>query len=106
MDNFIVVISTINDYNKGKEIARKLVEDKLAACVNIIPKVSSVYSWQGEICEDDECLMVMKTKGDLFEPLKDNLIKLHPYKVPEIISFRIKDGNKSYLEWINNSVID
>lgn len=102
--NEILVLCTINDLDRAKNISKILLEDKLIACVNIIPKVTSLYRWQGEICEDSEYLMVLKSRSSLFEVLKNKISALHPYEVPEIISVEIKEGAKSYLEWLNKEL--
>ncbi len=101
MTDYILVLCTINDKEKAKEIARKIVTDKLCACVNILPNVCSVYSWKEKLEEDNELLMIIKTRKSLFERLKNEISNLHPYEVPEIISVEIQDGNKEYLEWLS-----
>lgn len=100
---YIIVLCTINDFNQAKEISKIIIEEKLAACVNIIPKISSIYFWNDEIVEDDEYLMIIKTRRNLFKELKLKITQLHPYDVPEIISLNIEDGSKLYLDWIKNS---
>lgn len=99
----ILVLCTINDLKTAKSISGKLVEEKLAACVNIIPQITSIYFWKNEIVEDSEYLMLIKTKNMHFDELKKRILSLHPYEVPEIISLKIDDGSKSYLDWIGNS---
>ena len=100
---YILVLCTINDMNKAKKISGKLVREKLAACVNIIPKISSIYFWKDEIVEDEEYLMLIKTKNILFDELKQRIIELHPYEVAEVVSLKIDNGSKAYLKWIGNS---
>lgn len=81
-------------------IADAILKDRLAACVNIIPTVRSKYWWNGEINTEDESLLVIKTRDDLILSLIDRIREVHPYQVPEIIAFEIKEGNADYLKWI------
>ncbi len=103
---YIIVLCTINDLEKAKEIAKIIVEEKLAACANILPKGTSIYFWKEEVVEDEEYLMIFKTRKMLFEELKFKLLKLHPYDTPEVISVKIDEGSKNYLDWISSSTRD
>lgn len=103
MSPYILCLVTIDDLDKAAYIARTLVEKRLAACVNIMPQVRSIYSWKGEICDEPERLMIMKTRYDLFERLQNEIKKLHPYEVPEIISINIDRGLPEYLRWIDET---
>ncbi len=96
-----LLLSNTNSIENAKLIANTLIKKHLAACVNIIPQVKSIYSWNNEITEDEEYLMLIKTKKDLFQQVKEEIEKLHPYEIPEIISLEISQGNEKYLEWIN-----
>lgn len=98
---YILVLCTINSIDDAKLISKKLVEEKLVSCANILPNMTSIYAWNNEIVEDIEFLILMKTKENLFEELKSRIVQLHEYEVPEIVSFDIKDGLESYLNWIN-----
>lgn len=100
---FIIILSTINDFLKAKEISHKLVEEKLAACINIIPQITSIYHWQNEITQDSEFLMLIKTTKTNFDKVKQKITELHPYEVPEIISLKLDDGSAPYLDWIKHS---
>ena len=105
MSDFVLVFCTINDFEKAREISRKLLEEKLIACSNIIPKVTSIYQWKGDICEETEYLMLMKTKYAVFDVLKVRITELHPYEVPEVLAIDIKEGIEDYLNWVEQSVI-
>ena len=102
MDNSsaIVVLITASSAEEAENIAKSLVEDKLVACVNIIPQIKSVYWWEGKVCEDDEIMLISKTKKSLFTTLIDRVKSLHSYEVPEIISFPISEGSPEYLNWL------
>lgn len=100
----IVILCTTNSQESALNIAQTLVKNKLCACVNIIPKVYSVYSWKDKIETDEEYLMLIKTKKDLFEQVNQKIQEIHPYEVPEVISLDITEGSKSYLDWIVSNV--
>jgi periplasmic divalent cation tolerance protein len=101
---YCVVLITAPQGEKAEKLARLLVEEKAAACVNIVSEIRSFYWWEGAVKDEKETLLIAKT-----DKLKvSRLIKLvkanHPYKVPEIISLKIKEGNRDYLKWISDSV--
>lgn len=83
-------------------LARALVEARLAACVNLLPGVRSVYRWQGAVEESDETLLLIKTAADRFEALKAELLRLHPYELPEIIAVPLTHAHTPYLQWLLN----
>lgn len=100
-----IVISTAPP-DKAPELARTLVEERLAACVNIVPAVRSIYRWQGELCDDAEALMLIKTTAAQVGPLAARLGELHPYDVPEVVSVALEagEGNAEYLAWVVENV--
>ncbi|AWR95020.1 divalent-cation tolerance protein CutA [Acidianus brierleyi] len=100
----ILILSTIPEIKTGKHIAKTLVDEKLAACVNIIPYIRSFYIWEGKTEEDDEALMIIKTEKDLENRIIQRIKELHPYSLPEIITFNISGGLPEYLNWIFESV--
>ena len=100
MNKFVVVLCTVDNLESAKKIARIVVEERLAACANIMQGLSSIYHWKGEIVEDSECLLILKTKATLLEVLKNKILEIHPYEVPEIISLGIDNGFDKYLDWI------
>lgn len=91
---------TVPNVDVGKQIARHLVEHKLAACVNILPGVTSIYSWQGKVEEDSELLLMIKTRTELIGELTSAVKSLHPYQVVEVISTQLGPGNPPYLDWL------
>lgn len=95
-----VVFVTVGKREEAERIASTLVEEKLAACCNLVPAVQSVYRWQGKICRDEETLMIVKTRQALFGALRARVAELHSYDVPEIISLPIAAGHAPYLRWI------
>lgn len=103
--DFIVVLITTGSYEEALKIARTLVEEKLAACVNVIPEVSSFYWWEGKVQEDKEAMLIVKTTASAFPALEKRVLELHSYTVPEIIALTIKEGFKGYLDWLADSVL-
>jgi len=101
MPDYIVIYITTGSVNEAEKIGRALVEEKLAACSNIISPIRSIYRWQGKICDDKEALMVLKTRKKHFEQIVKRVETLHSYDVPEIIAIPIIEGSSKYLSWIN-----
>lgn len=97
---FIVIYCTVPNKKEGTEIAKVLLEQKLVACINIIDKVESIFSWDGEIMEEKEALMMIKTKKELFSQINHTIQKLHSYNVPEVIAMPIIEADETYLKWI------
>ncbi len=96
----IVVFITVSSEDEAAKIAKALVENKLAGCVNIIKNIRSIYSWQGKIEDEPEVLMIAKTQKHLFDSLMKRVKELHSYTVPEIIALPIIEGSKDYLKWL------
>lgn len=103
MSEHSVVLVTCPDRDSGAKIAGKLVEEKLAACANLLDGVTSIYSWKGEIQQDAEVLLIIKTRRAHFSLLEGRVKDLHPYEVPEIICMDIAAGNIPYLNWIDET---
>lgn len=100
----IVVLTTVGTEEQANGIARELIASRLAACVNIVPGIRSVYRWRGKVCEDGEWLLVIKTVEDEFEAVSETIQELHSYDVPEILAFSVTQGEEAFLEWIETSV--
>jgi periplasmic divalent cation tolerance protein len=99
-EEFVVVLVTVPSEDVAVKLANALVSEKLAACVNILPSVRSIYSWQGTVCDDSELLCVLKSRRTLFAALRNRVLALHPYDVPEIIALPLADGDGAYLTWL------
>ncbi len=104
MDDRFVVLVTVPSQAVGKDLARMLLGEKLVACVNIVPSIVSLYTWEGELCSDDEALLVIKTTEAALQELVSAINEDHPYDVPEIIALPITAGSKEYLNWIDEVV--
>jgi len=104
MTDKIVVLSTCDSAESARQLARHLVERRVAACVNIFPSVTSVYRWKGKIEEAQEWLLVIKSRRDLFDALREEILKVHSYDVPEIVAMPIVDGSERYLAWLDEEL--
>ncbi len=104
MTNKIVVFCTCGSAGEAEMLARHLVEQRLAACVQVTAGVKSFYRWRGELAADLEFQLTIKTRRDLFAQLSSEIRKLHSYEVPEIIALPVVDGAETYLEWMDNEL--
>ncbi|OGW56121.1 MAG: cytochrome C biogenesis protein CcdA [Nitrospirae bacterium RIFCSPHIGHO2_02_FULL_42_12] len=100
---FIVILITAGSVEEGEKIANALVESRLAACANIIPSVRSIFFWEGKTCQEQEVLLVVKSRRQLLEKIIDKVKQVHSYKVPEIIALPVIDGSREYLKWVEES---
>ena len=100
----IVIFCNAPNRIEAKLIARELVEQKLVACVNLVDKVESIYAWQGAVHNETECMMVMKTKKNMFDKVNEIIQSLHSYDVPEVISLVIDKGDRKYIDWLDTEV--
>lgn len=100
MTEFVVVLITASKEEEAAEIARDLVNSGLAACVNIIKNVRSIYRWHGKTEDEAEVLMAVKTRRELFGELEKKVRELHSYQVPEIIALPVVEGSGDYLRWL------
>ena len=99
-----IVLTTATSDEEAYKIAHHLVERRLAACVNVVPQITSVYRWQGKVEEAREWLLIVKTTDAAFAAVRDAIAEVHSYDVPECICLPIEDGSPSYLKWIGESV--
>ena len=104
MPTHTVIITTCENKEQARNLARGLVENKLAACVQLIP-IESVYRWEGKIVEAGEFLLLIKTKSELFSEVEKYIISHHSYSTPEIISLPVEKGFEKYLNWIDENTI-
>jgi len=100
----VVILVTAASRRECRKIARRLVEAKLAACVNITQPIESIYRWEGKVADEKEFLMLIKSTRELFPEIKLEISKLHSYHTPEIICLPIIDGSRNYLQWVSDSV--
>ena len=97
----LIVLTTVGKPEDAEWISREVVERGLAACVNIIPSVTSIYRFRGEVEKSDEILLLMKTTGERFEALREAVVSMHTYEVPEVIALEIDAGHMPYLAWLD-----
>lgn len=102
-DEHRLLYCTCPDADVAQTIARSLVEARLAACVNIVPGLRSIYHWEGEIQDDAECMMMIKSQASKVEAIVQSIRSLHPYELPEVIAVPIVAGLDTYLDWVRDS---
>jgi len=102
----MLVFSTSPDEELGRAMAKALVGQRLAACVSVLPNVTSIYRWEDQIREDPECLLIIKTTGDRIDKLTSQIEKLHPYELPEVLAVPVTGGLSAYLDWVSDPVLD
>lgn len=95
------VITMVSDINEAKLIAKNLVTKHLASCVNIVPSVTSIYEWKGEVCSESELMVFAKTRSELFEEVKKEILSHHSYDLPAVVSIPVEDGHKPFLQWVD-----
>jgi periplasmic divalent cation tolerance protein len=102
--DFLLVVTTCGDAEQGRDLATALVRDRLAACVNAVPRVSSTYRWDGKIEHADECLLLIKTTRERFGALEQAIKARSRYELPEVIAVEVERGSAEYLRWVEASV--
>lgn len=104
-NDYIIVLVTVGDKLEAEKIAQSLLRERLIACANIISPVCSFFYWSGKIDRAEECLVVMKSRRDLFAELAEHVKALHSYDVPEILALPIVEGSKAYLDWMAEALL-
>lgn len=104
MTDQIVILSTCASDDEAQRLARKLLDERLCACVNVIPRIHSFFHWQGKVESGDESLLVIKSSRELFASVVSAIESVHSYEVPEVIALPIVDGSAKYLNWLRSSL--
>ena len=100
MTDALLVFTTLPSADKAAELARALVEERLAACANLLPAIRSIYRWQGKLQDENEVVVLLKTRAEHLERLKLRILELHPYEVPEVLAVPVEAGYQPYLDWL------
>src|SRR5438132_397991 len=105
MTDKIVVLTTCDSEKRAEKLARHLIDQQLAACVNILPKARSIYRWEGKVEDSPEWLLLIKSRRDLFAALRAEIGKVHTYDTPEVIALQVVDGSEAYLGWLDGQLV-
>lgn len=100
-NNYIIILVTAKDKQEAEAISQKLLKEHLIACANIVSPVTSFFHWLGKVERAEECLIIMKSRADLFGQVSDHVKGLHSYEVPEVLALPIVEGSKAYLDWLS-----
>ena len=103
MSEVLVVLCTFPDEEKARQIGAVLVEKQVAACMNVVPGLRSIYRWEGKVQDEAEALGVIKTTPERYAALEELLCELHPYEVPEVLALPVERGAEAYLQWVGES---
>jgi periplasmic divalent cation tolerance protein len=104
MTDKLLVLTTAGSENEARKLAHAMVERKLAACVNIVPRIQSVYLWEGRVESAEECLLIIKTTRNAEQQVRTTIKELHSYQLPECLAIEVDGGSNEYLQWISASV--
>ena len=99
--DLMVVVTSVGTEEQAKDIAHALVRSRRAACVNIVPNVHSVYRWKGRVCEDDEMLLLVKTRAEQFEAVRETIQRVNTYELPEVLAYRVDWSSPGFASWID-----
>lgn len=100
----LIVLTTVPDVAVGEKLAESVIEERLAACVQILPQMTSVYRWKGEVQRESEHLLLIKTKAEKWGDLREFIASNHPYEVPEIVAMKTEHASLAYLDWLTSSL--
>lgn len=101
LNDYIIILVTAKDKQQAEDISRQLVEERLIACANIVSPVKSFFHWMGKTDCEEECLLIMKSRVDLFREVEECVKRLHSYEVPEVLAIPLVGGSKAYLDWMS-----
>lgn len=101
MTEFVLVLTSVPDERAGRELGRALVEERLAACVTVLPASRSLYRWEGKVCDEVEHVLFIKTRAALYDRIETRIKALHPYEVPEIVALALEKGSRDYWDWLD-----
>lgn len=104
MTDALLVLVTAPSAEVAADLARALVEARVAACGNVVPGLRSIYRWEGKVQDEPEALLLLKTTRDRFEALRDEVLRRHPYQVPEVLALPVEAGSAAYLDWLRGQV--
>jgi len=104
-EQYLIILNTCPDKESAERIAKTLVEKRLAACVNIIPGLTSVYHWQDQIESSEECLLVIKSIQNAYKAVEQAILDIHPYELPEVIAVPLSTGFAPYIAWISSNIV-
>jgi len=104
-DQYLIILNTCPDKESAIRVANFLVENRLAACVNIVPGLTSVYHWQGQIESGEECLLLIKSTRSAYDAVESAIRRIHPYELPEVIAVPLTTGFNGYFAWISSNIV-
>ena len=100
MQDLIVVVTSVGTEDQALDIAHELIRSRQAACVNLLPNVHSIYRWKGRVCSDGEFLLLIKTRAKEFAGVRETILKLNTYELPEVLAYRVDEASPAFADWI------
>ncbi len=98
--DLIVIVTSVGTEEQALDIAHALIRNRQAACVNLVPNVHSIYRWKGRVCDDGEYLLLIKTRAGEFQAVRDTILKINTYELPEVLAYRVDDSSRAFADWI------